>query len=291
MPDIALKPDDWKKFSQGLQSDATPEVSSSFSPGVEGGINLVKGLGYGVAKGVTGMIPESIEGKTVKDWSSSPGDPNSVMERGGEMAGDFGANVAPFFIAPELGIAAKGGELLSNATLAARTAGKIGQKTYGAVSKFGRGAMKTLGAAGWGAAGGETEALVHNEEEKDPNKFAKSGARGAVEGGVTGAEFMAGRLAYEALPQGVKHLIHAGALATTAGGIGLSVWDRLGHHHFIPYHLLSSLAAPFLGMAAGVTKLPPAVVGAGAERAAQGAGYEPTTGGAASEPQDEIIGQ
>ena len=45
MPDVPLKPADWKKFQQGLQSDATPEVTSSFSPGVEGGINLVKGLG------------------------------------------------------------------------------------------------------------------------------------------------------------------------------------------------------------------------------------------------------
>jgi hypothetical protein len=289
MPDIPLKPDDWKKFSQGLQSDATPEVSSSFSPPVEGGINLVKGLGKGAAKGVAGMIPESIEGKNWKDWSSSPGEGGA--ESVGEWVGDAGANIAPFFIAPELGIAAKGGELLSNAALAARTAGKIGQGTYKVASRLGRGAMKTLGDIGWGATGGAVQAGLHNEEAKTPEQFGDATKRGGVEGGVTAAEFRVGRLAYEALPQGIKHLIQAGALGVTAGGIGLSVWDRLGRHHYIPYHLLSSLAAPVLGVAAGATKLPSAVVGAGAERLAQGAGYEPTSGGKASEPQDEIIGQ
>lgn len=288
MPDVALKPDDWKKFSQGLQSDATPEVSSPFMPSVEGGINLVKGFGKGIGKGVTGMIPESIEGKGIKDWSSSPGEGGA--ESVGEWGGDITANVAPFFIAPELGIAAKGGELISNAALAARTAGRIGQTAYKAIGGLGRGAAKTLGSMGWGAASGETQALLHNEEAKDPKEFAKRGARGAVEGGVTSAEFTAGRLAYEALPPAVKHLAQIGAFATTATGAGMLVWDKLGHHHYIPYHLLSAFAAPILGMAAGATKLPPAVAGALGERAAQGAGYEPTSKAPSSEQsQDEII--
>jgi hypothetical protein len=286
MPDIALKPDDWKKFQQGLQSDATPEVSSPFMPSVEGGINLVKGFGKGIGKGVTGMIPESIEGKGIKDWSSSPGEGGA--ESVGEWTGDAAANIAPFFVAPELGIAAKGGELISNAALAARTAGRIGQTGYKAISRLGRGAAKTLGSMGWGAASGETEALLHNEEEKDPEEFAKRGARGAAEGGVTSAEFTAGRLAYEALPPAVKHLAQIGAFASTATGAGMLVWDKLGHHHYIPYHLLSAFAAPVLGLASGATKLPPAVAGAAAERAAQGMGYEPTSKPAA-EPQDEII--
>ena len=90
MPDVALKPDDWKKFSQGLQSDATPEVSSPFMPSVEGGINLVKGFGKGIGKGVTGMIPESIEGKGIKDWSSSPG------EGGAESVGEWGGDAGQY---------------------------------------------------------------------------------------------------------------------------------------------------------------------------------------------------
>lgn len=289
MPDIPLKPDDWKKFQSGLQSDDTPEVSSpSFMPSVEGGINFAKGFGKGGAKGVAGMIPESIEGKSWKDWSSSPGEGGA--ESAGEWTGDAAANIAPFFVAPELGIAAKGGELISNAALGLRTAGRISQTGYRAISRFGRGAMKTLGSAGWGAASGETQALLHNEEAKSPEEFAKSGARGAVEGGVTSAEFTAGRLAYEALPAGVKHLAQLGAFASTATGAGMLVWDKLGHHHYIPYHLLSAFAAPVLGAAAGATKLKPAVVGAAAERAAQGAGYEPTSKPASAEQsQDEII--
>jgi hypothetical protein len=291
MPDIPLKPEDWNKFRSGLQSDDTPEVSSSpFMPSVEGGIGFVKGLGFGIGKGVTGMIPESIEGKTVKDWSSSPGEGGA--ESAGEWTGDAAANIAPFFIAPELGIAAKGGELISNAALAARTAGKIGQTGYKAISRFGRGAMKTLGSAGWGAASGEAEGMLHNEEAKTPEEFAVNSGRGAVEGGVTSAQFTAGRLAYEALPPAVKRMAQIGAFGATATGAGMLVWDQLGHHHYIPYHLFSALTAPVLGLASGATKLRPAIVGAAAERAAQGAGYEPTSKpDAASETQDEIIGQ
>jgi hypothetical protein len=288
MPDIKPSDADWKKFQQGLQSDATPEVSSPYSPAVEGGINLVKGFGKGAAKGVAGMIPESIEGKDWKDWSSSPG--QGGAESVGEYGGDITANIAPFFLAPELGIAAKGGELIGNAALAARTAGKIGQKAYGAATKWGPKAVKAIVGTGAGTAAGAVEGAVHNEDVKDPKQFADATKRGAVEGGVTTAEFMAGRLAYEALPPALKHMVQAGALTTTAAGIGMSVWDRLGHHHFIPYHFLYSLAAPILGMARGATKLPPSVIGAGAERTAQGAGYEPS-GSTSSEPQDEIIGQ
>jgi hypothetical protein len=303
MPDIALKPDDWKKFNQGLQSDAAPEVTSSYSPAVEGGINLAKGLGKGAAKGVAGMIPESVEGKGWKDWSSSPGDPNSMAENAGEWVGDAGANIAPFFLTPGLGIASKTEAGLNALARARPLAASLGNKVFGPAG-YGASALKTMQTVGKygpkigkylegtfkGSLAGAGEAAAHNEEAKTPEQFSDATKRGAVEGGVTAAEFTAGRLAYEALPAGIKHLIQAGALATTAAGAGLAVWDRLGHHHYIPYHLLSTLAAPFVGVAAGATKLPPGVIGAGAERAAQKAGYEP--GGSApsaSEPQDEII--
>lgn len=247
-----------------------------YLPGVGGVLSFGKGLGVGAAKGVAGMIPEAVEGKSWKDWSSSEGDPTSMAERAGEWGGDIAANVAPFFVAPELGIAAKAGELTNMAALAARTAGRIGQGTYKAVTAAAPRVAKFIGGTGWGAGAGATEAALHNEEQKDPKKFTDATKRGAVEGGVTSAEFMAGRLAYEALPANVKHLLHMGAMATTVGGAGIAVFDRLGHHHWIPWHMLYGLAAPLTATVAGATKLPPAVVGAGAERTAQGLGYEPT---------------
>lgn len=269
----------WKKFSSGLQTESPDAVEAepSYLPGVEGALNFGKGLGVGAAKGVASMIPESIEGKSWKDWSSSQGDPASMAERAGEWTGDIAANVAPFFAAPELGIAAKAGELTNMAALSARTAGRIGQGAYKTVTGLAPRVAKFFGGSAQGAAAGAAEAALHNEEQKDPNKFTDATKRGAVEGGVTATTFMAGRLAYEALPPAVKHLVHMGAMAGAVGGAGLAVIDRLGHHHWIPWHMLYGLAAPLTGALAGATKLPPAVVGATTERIGQGLGYEPTS--------------
>jgi hypothetical protein len=252
------------------------EASQPYLPGVEGTLNFGKGLGVGAAKGVAGMIPASVEGQSWKDWAASEGDPTSMAERAGEWTGDVAANVAPFFVAPELGIAAKAGELANMAALGARTAGRIGQGAYKAATTVAPRVARFIGGSATGAATGAAEAALHNEEQKDPNKFTDATKRGAVTGGVTATEFMAGRLAYEALPPAVKHLIQMGAMATTVGGAGLAVFDRLGHHHWIPYHLLYGLAAPAVATVGATTKLPPAVVGAGAERISQGLAYEPT---------------
>jgi hypothetical protein len=236
--------EEWKKFSSNFQKPG----DDSYPAPIEGALNLGKGVVKGLGKGAASMVPESIEGKTIKDWSSSPGDPNSAAERWGETGGDVAANVAPFLLTPELGVASKLG------TLAAKVGPRIG--TWGA--RAGRMIENTA----LGAFGGGSDAALHNEEAKTPEEFGRKVKRGAVEGGTTSAAFAAGRLAYEALSPALKHLIKMGAVA----GGGLAVFDEMGGRHYIPHWMIYGLGAPLAEQAAKVTKLPPAVVGAGAAR-------------------------
>jgi hypothetical protein len=280
MPDIALKPDDWKKFNQGLEAQtADHSGGGELSPWVQAPIDYMKGQFVGAGKAAAGIIPESIAPKAVHDFATSPGDPNSMAERAGESVGDFGASVLPGYFMPGWGIAEK----LGNVALRARSAGNIAQKGYG----------RALKAAKWlegTVQGTEAGALEAKKQTKTPEEAIANTERGAVTGGMAAAELAAGKLAFEAMPPWAQKLSTATGLGVTAAGGGALLWDKLGHHHFVPYHILSALAAPLLGLAGAATRVNPGIVGAASERAGQLSGYEP--GGSApadTGPQDEII--
>jgi hypothetical protein len=282
-----MTPEEWKKFSGGLQAEAPDTPSGGdepYAPPIQGTLNFGRGLVEGAKKGVASMIPESIEGKSWKDYSSSEGDPQSVAERAGEWTGDIGANIAPFFINPPLGIATKVGELGNLAARFGPRAATFAGKWAPRLGRYIEGTVK-------GTAAGGIESAVHNEEDKTPEEFGRNVKRGAVTGGTATAGVLgtraAARLAYEALPPGLKHMLGMGALTSTVAGAGLAVIDRLGNHHWIPWHLLYGAAAPVAAGVAGVAGAPPGVIGAGAERAAQGAGYERTD---KPQPQQEGSG-
>jgi hypothetical protein len=255
----------WKKFSGGLQAetaDTSGGGDAGLAPPVQSALDFGKGLGKGAAKGVASFIPESIEGKSWKDWSAEPGDPTSMSERFGETGGDIAANVAPFFLVPELGVGMKLGQL----------AAKVGPRAATWATRAGSMIEDTAK----GAFGGGSEGFVHNVENKDVDKVVDRTKRGAETGGVTSATLRAGRLAYEALPPGVKHMVHLGAgLAAPVAGAVLAI-DRAGGHHWVPHWMLYGLGGLATGTAAAAAHVPPAVTGAAAERAAQGAGYEQT---------------
>jgi hypothetical protein len=264
----------WKKFSGGLQAEtADSSGGDQYSPPVQGVLNFGKGVVKGVGKGVASFIPESIEGKSWKDWSGTPGDPTSQAEQWGETGGDVVANVAPFMLVPELGAGVKLGQL----------AAKVGPRAATWATRAGRMIEDTAK----GAFGGGGEAALHNEETKDVNQVIDRTKRGAVEGGTSAATLAAGRMAYEALTPAMKHLLHAGA---TVGG-GVLAIDRAGGHHWIPHWLAYGLGGLVGGTAAAASKLKPAVAGAGYERALQGAGYEQTdkTGYSVTEGSGDYI--
>jgi hypothetical protein len=261
----ALTPDEWKKVSASLQAQdptSAPGGDDGLAPPVQSALDFGKGLGKGAAKGVASMIPESIEGKSWKDWSAAPGDPNSMSERFGETGGDIAANVAPFMLTPELGVGAKLGQLAMRA----------GPRAVTWATRAGRAIEDTAK----GAFGGGTEAAAHNEETKDPNQVVNRVGRGAETGAVSASAMSAGRMAYEALPPGVKHMLHLGAgLAAPVAGAVLAI-DKGGGHHWIPHWMLYGLGGLATGAAATAAHVPAAVTGAATERAAQGAGYEQT---------------
>jgi hypothetical protein len=270
----ALTDKEWAEVAPSIQAEsAGPSGGEDYSPPVQGTLNFAKGLGKGAVKGVASMIPESIEGKSWKDWSGSPADPTSPAEQWGETGGDVAANVAPFFLVPELGVGAKLGQL----------AAKVGPRAATWATRAGQAIEDTAK----GAFGGGTEAAIHNEETKDVNQVGERVKRGAVEGGVSSSALAAGRMVYEALPPGAKHLLHAGA---GVGG-GLLAVDRAGGHHWIPHWLAYGLTGLATGTAAAASKLKPAVAGAGYERALQGAGYEQTdkTGSSVTEGSGDYI--
>jgi hypothetical protein len=286
MPDKPLSPEDWKKFSAGLQAesgDSSGSGDAGLAPPVQSALDFGKGAVKGLGKGAASMIPESamnlvgMEGKKWKDWSASEGDPNSMSERAGEWTGDVGANVAPFFLVPELGVGAKLGQL----------AAKVGPRAATWATRAGSMVEDTAK----GMFGGGSEAFVHNEETKDPNAVVDRTKRGAETGGVTAGALRAGRLAYEALPPGVKHMVHLGAgLAAPVAGAVLAI-DRAGGHHWVPHWMLYGLGGLATGTAAAAAHVPPAVTGAAAERASQGAGYEQTdkTGYSVTEGSGDYI--
>lgn len=248
--------------------DITVNAPSQQSPWVEGGENIVKGLGMGAAKGVAGMIPESVEGKAWKDWSSSPGDPSSQLERGGEWVGDIGANIAPFFAGGPIleGVSQatkipRFAEALSQVALRARTGGLIGQKGY----KLAQAAGKTGQAAGEGAAGGAAEAAIQNEDQKDPEKATGNLKTGATEGGLAASEATILRLGYEVLPPAIKRMVNTGALGMSVVGSGMLLHDKMGRGHWIPWHAIYAAAAPLYAAGKQALKLPPAAIGAGSE--------------------------
>lgn len=274
MPDLAWKPGEWEQISKSLaaQTPAPDSGGGELSPWVQAPIDYMKGQFVGAGKAAAGMIPESIAPKAVSDFAKSPADPNSMSEQLGEGIGNFGANVAPFIYAPGFGIESAVSRTLGNLALAQRTAGNIGSKVYGAATKYGPKLGRWLEGTVKGTEGGAVEAQKATDK---PEQAITNAERGAVTGGWTAAEFTAGRLAYEALPPTAKKIVGGLGLTATAGGAGMMLFDHLGHHHWVPYHLLYSLAGPMMGVAAGVSKLPPGVVGAASERAGQLSGYEP----------------
>lgn len=274
--------------------NVTVNAPSQWSPFAQGAGNLAKGLAVGAGKGFAGMVPETVynwvgaPGAEIKSWSSSPGDPNSQIERGAEWVGDVGANVAPWFAMPEVrlgGLAAEGlGNLALNWRRAQQAkamasayspaqvakAAQAGQKTFqrlmgtgvpgtGIVPKVG----SMIDKSATGAIAGGITSAIQNESETDPWTFARNVAHGAVEGGAMSGVFAAGRMGFEALPPHVQSLIKQGTIGMTVGGSGLMLINKAGGHHWVPWHMLSTLAYPLLETAKGVTKLPPAVVGAG----------------------------
>lgn len=249
--------------------DITVNAPSQLSPWAQGGVDLVEGAGRGIAKGVAGMIPESVEGKPWKDWASKYEPGSSQAEQWGEWGGDVGANIAPFFAGGPIleGVSQatkipRFAEALNMLALRARTGGLIGQKGY----KVAQAAGKTGQAAGEGAAGGAAEAAIHSENEKDPKKVGGNIKAGTTEGATTAAEATILRLGYEVLPNQIKNMVNTGALGLSVLGGGLLLRDKIGHGHWIPWHAIYSAAYPLYEMGKRALKLPPAAIGAGAER-------------------------
>ncbi|HEX3520792.1 MAG TPA: hypothetical protein VHT52_01740 [Stellaceae bacterium] len=266
----ALTDEEWAKVAPSIQAESGSSGGgdAGLAPPVQSAVDFGKGAVKGLGKGAVSMIPESamnlvgMEGKKWKDWSGSPGDPTSMSERVGEWTGDIGANVAPFMLMPELGVASKLGTL----------AAKVGPRA----AKWGSRLGDMIEGTAKGAFGGGSEAFVHNEETKDPNAVVDRTKRGAETGGVTSAALTAGRLTYEALPHNLKTLVKAGATLATGGAGAILAIDEMGGHHWIPHWMLYGIGGLGAGAGAAAFHLPPTVAGAGAERAAQGAGYEQT---------------
>lgn len=280
--------------------NVTVHAPSPYPPWVSGAGEFARGTWTGLKKGAASMVPANVEGQELKDWSSSPGE--GGMETAGEWTGDIGANLAPFLI-PFGGIASKITRLpgiadavgtgLGNLALRWRTgrqaqsltdmlsrgvpraiaeprALKTGNVGYKAIKGTGQVVGKGAEAVGKGAVAGGTEAAIRNEDVKDPSDFWTEVFRGGVTGGATAGEFAAGRMAYEALPLALKHMLSQGAEAATTAGVGLSVFDRAGHHHWIPWHMLTAATKAIYETGRAALKLPSSVVGAGSEAAREG---------------------
>lgn len=278
--------------------DITVNARSQHAPQVSALGDFLSGTWTGIKKGGASMVPASIEGQELKDWSHSPAT-GGWAETAGEWTGDIGANLAPFAIggpivgagmrAMELpGIASETASALGTMALRARTsrqaaeaakwirsgmnpadawakASQVGNRAYNWIKGAGEYGGKALEASAKGAAGGGAEAAIQNEDEKDPRQFWSQVGEGTLTGGVTAGEFTGGRMAYEALPAAVKHLIGQTATAVTVGGAGLTMWDKLGHSHFVPWHLLYMAAKPLYETGRLALRTPSSLVGGGSE--------------------------
>lgn len=254
MPDIALKPDDWKKFSQGLEAQ-TDEHSGGMAPW--GGGLLQKGVEYGgafargalkqtaEAPGLSHVLPQGIT-----DWAKEVDPAHPDVENAGRYVTP--TNVALGFLpdAPFLAAA-------KTAPWLARAASQVAQNTWK------------------GAAGGATQA---NLDTPSGDEAGRRVARGAAEGAGTSLALTGGQAALRAVPPWMLPAA-IGAAQLAHGG------------HYMWHDIRRAMAEGLAMLAARAAKIPAGIVGAGGEAAAQKSGYEPKGGSAPSEQQDEIIGQ
>jgi hypothetical protein len=252
MPDIPLKPDDWKKFSQGLETQ-TADHSSAMAPW--GGGLLQKGVEYGgafargalkqsaEAPGLSHILPQGIT-----DWAKEVDPAHPDVENAGRYVTPTNAALAFLPDAPFLAAA-------KSAPWIARGASRVAQNMWK------------------GAAGGASQA---NVDTPSGDEAGRRVARGAAEGVGTGLAVTGGQAALRAVPPWMLPAA-IGAAQLAHGG------------HYMWHDIRRAMAEGLAMLAARAAKLPPGLVGAGGEAAAKKAGYEPDGGGGSSEPQDEII--
>ena len=205
MPDIRPSADDWKKFSQGLQSDATPEVSGGVPATPGAAVPSYDPLNLAWS-GMKGAAKEAIETVQSAPWATAipetKDSPSPVMSFArshdaehpwAEKAGRLAADVAPSFLTPEL-------SALNRLAAFARLSG-IGGKYAPAVAR----GLNRFGQAAWkGAAGGASQS------QGDP-------ATAARVGGETGVASQAAREAISAIPhKGIGLAVAIPSLAALA---------------------------------------------------------------------------
>lgn len=249
---------------------------------VQGAIDFTKGQAIGATKGAASLIPERYAPTSWSEYAKSPG--QGGAEGVGETMGYEGARIAPsFLVSPAL----KGWEALTGIPSFTEAVGTTAMRAFKAGTPAYQWAMrggKAIARTAEGMMGGALEAGIQNENENDPWKFGKAIATGTVEGGISSGAFNMGRMAFEAMPPALQSRIASGALGLTVAGGGFMLWDTAGHHHYVPWHMLYLGAAPLLGIAKGVSRLPPAVVGAGYQSMAHGGARSPNP-----DQQDERI--
>ena len=261
MPDIKPSADDWKKFSSGLQSDATPEVSGGMFEGMApwGGELVKKGVEYGgaFARGALKQAADApgiraIEPQKIADWAKEVDPKHPDVEGAGRYVTPTNVMLGRL---PDLQMLAAG----ANAPWALRAGSKLAQNAW----------KSTVG--------GAAEANVDTPRGDEAGRRI---ARGAAEGLGTGLAVTGGQAAMRAMPYwAIPALIAGGELANRG--------------HFLPWHIRHAIAAGLAALAARSAHVPAGLIGAGGEAAAQQSQHE--AGGVSRPPgeqsQDEIIGQ
>lgn len=287
MPDIPLSPEDQKALSEtGGDITVNAPPAERLSAPVQTGIDFTKGQFIGDVKGAASLIPERYAPKSWSEYAKSPS--QGGAEGVGEALGYQGTRIAPAFLVSP---AVKGFNALTKMITGIQpsfteTLGSTAMRAFGAGSPAYRGAIsgiKAVARTAEGAMGGGLEAGIQNENEQDPWKFGRAVATGTIEGGISSGAFNMGRMGYELLPPAWKKGVASGALGLTVTGGGLLLWDTATHHHYIPWHALYMAASPLLGMAKGISRVPPAVVGATYQNLAHGGARSPSP-----ESQDRI---
>lgn len=257
MPDIKPSADDWKKFQQGLQSDATPEVSGGAFAGMApwGGELVEKGVEYGgaFARGALKQAADApgiraIEPQAIADWAKEVDPKHPDVEGAGRYVTPTNVMLGRLPDLPMLAASA-------NAPWALRAASKLSQNAW----------KSTVGGA-----------AQANTDTPSGDEAGRRVARGAAEGLGTGLAVTGGQAAMRAMPYwAIPALIAGGELANRG--------------HFLPWHIRHAIAAGLAALAARSAHVPAGLIGAGGEAAAQKEQYEPGAGGSAPQSQDEII--
>ena len=225
------------------------------------------------------MIPESI-GQRDQRWVV-------IARRGRRKAWANGAETSrpkstPFFVAPEAGDRGQGRRADEQRSPRGANWEDRRQPTRRSAD-WDAARPELIGSKGWSEASGETQAVrCHNERRENRRSSQTRRSRGRR--GRRDLRRVHRRAAHirPALPPRSSIWRRSALSPRPQPGPGCSCgtsWDTTTTSRIICFRL----RRPDAWVAAGATKLPPAVAGAAGERAAQGAGYEPTSKAPSSE--------